>query len=151
MSEMLANHYYQLKNYVLAECIYERLIPSELSDNKVLKRLIICYTQTNKIDKASELFLQLIQSDFNIILRTDRDEEFCPCDELISKIENGEIKYESRFHTLTVLGILWMYCNYKMSLSFFNKALEEIPDNEQVKKILKVIENYSDQINNKTN
>lgn len=151
MSEMLGNHYFQLKDYSLAEHTYEKLSSRELSELKILKRLIICYTQTDKLEKALKLFIQLIESDINTIIRTDSNEEFCPCNNLILSIENGNIKYENEFQTFTVLGILWLYCNYKTSLKYFKMAIDEEPTNELLQKAIKLIENYSNQINSKSN
>ncbi|HMN48888.1 MAG TPA: hypothetical protein PKD67_07135 [Ignavibacteriaceae bacterium] len=151
MSEMLGNHYFQLKNYLLAEHTYEKLSSKELSEPKILKRLIICYTQTYKLEKALKLFLQLIENDINTIIRTKQDEEFCPCNELISQIEKGDFKYENKFQTYIALGILWMYCNYKTSLTYFKMAINEVPANLLIKKAITVIENYSNQISIKSN
>lgn len=151
MSEMLGNHYFQLKDYSLAEHAYEKLSSREFSELKILKRLIICYTQTDKLEKALKLFIQLIESDINTIIRTDSNEEFCPCNDLIFSIENKTIKYENEFQTFSVLGILWLYCNYKTSLKYFKMAINEEPANEILQKAIKLIENYSNQINSKSN
>lgn len=151
MSEMLGNHYFQLKNYSLAECAYENLSSSEISEPKLIKRLVICYTQTHKLEKALKLFLQLIEKDINTIIRTKQDEEFCPCNELIFQIENGDIQYENKFQTFTALGILWLYCNYKTSLNYFKKAINEEPKNPLLTKTIIIIENYSRQISIKSN
>lgn len=146
MSEMLGNHYFQLKNYFLAEQSYEKEFLRGSSENRILKRLIICYTQTNKIPEAQKLLLQLIEQDINIVLKTNINEEFCPCDELIVDIENGVIKYESNFDTYCVLGILWLFCNYENSLKYFQLASKEQPSDEIIAKILNLIKDYPNQI-----
>jgi len=151
MSEMLGNHYFQLKNYLLAEHTYEKLSPKELSELKILKKLIVCYTQTYKLEKALKLFLQLIETNINTIIRTNSNEEYCPCNDLIFSIESGNIKYENEFQTFIVLGILWLYCNYKTSLNYFKMAAAEDPNNTFLNKAITLIENYSNQISIKSN
>ncbi len=145
MSEMLGNHYFQLKNYLLAKQSYEKELLRGHPGNKTFKRLIICYTQTNKISEAKKLFLQLIEKDINIILKTDVDEEFCPCGELITQIENDVIKYENDFEKNCALGILWLFCDFNKSLKYFQLANSEVPSDITVQKILKLIKCNSNQ------
>ncbi len=146
MSEMLGNHYFQLKNYFLAEQSYEKVFFNNLPENRILKRLIICYTQTKKILSAQKLLLQLIEKDINIILGTNIKEEFCPCNDLILDIENGKIKYESDFEKYGVLGILWLFCDYNKSLQYFESAFRINPNDDMINKILMIIKHNSNQI-----
>jgi pentatricopeptide repeat protein len=146
MSEMLGNHYFQVRKYLLAEQVYEKLPSKELSNTIILKKLIICYTQTNKLEKALKLFLQLIENDL-AVFGVEMNADDCPCNELIFSIESGETKYLNDFQRYTSLGILWMFCSCKTSLNYFKMTIDESPDNETVKKILQLIKNYFNQNN----
>lgn len=151
MSEMLGNHYFQLRKYMLAEQTYESLSSQELSSLKIQKKMIICYTQTKKLQKAFNLFTQMIENDIEAFIKSNLNADDCPCNDLIFRIESGEIKYENDLQTFTALGILWMFCNYKTSLNYFKMAKNESPANELIENTLALIEKYSNQINLKFN
>ncbi len=139
MSEMLGNHYFQLRNFVLAESTYEKLPQNQFGDVNILKRLIICYTQTNKLDKALELLIHLLKKNINTILNSNRKDEDCPCNDLITKIETGEITYSNRYETLTALGILHLYCNHKNSIKYFKMALKQNSNNQLLNETFKIL------------
>lgn len=145
MSEMLGNHYFQLRNFMLAEHTYERLSSNQLSDLKVIKKLIICYTQTYKLDKALALLHILIKKDIKTILHSNLKEDDCPCNALIFKIESGEILYPSAHETFIVLGVLWLYCNHTTSINYFQRALNENPGNKNLIKVITFLKNLSNQ------
>lgn len=145
MSEMLGNHYFQVRNFMLAEHTYEKLSPNQLSDFKILKKLIICYTQTYKLDKALKTFNLLIEKDINTNIYSNLRDEDCPCDDLIFKIESGEVKYSTDELKYTALAILWMYCNHKTALNYFQLALDENPRNKNLNKVIRSIRNLSKQ------
>ncbi len=147
MSEMLGNHYFQVRKYILAEQVYENLPSDELLNIKILKKLIICYTQTNKLDKAINLLYEMIEKDVAKFYSENINLDDCPCNDLIFSIESGEIKYSNDFKRYSTLAILWMFCNYKTSLNYFRMALEEDPTQETLQKILQIIKNYSNQNN----
>jgi len=147
MSEMLGNHYFQIRKYMLAEQVYERLSSKELSDTKIIKNLIICYTQTNKLQQSLELLTHLMETNINSIIKSKDNEDDCPCNDLIFNIESNNVRYANELETFTALGILWLFCNYKTSLNYFKMASDEDPSNEIIKKILVLIKNYSNQIN----
>lgn len=151
MSEMLGNHYFQLRNYMLAEHNYEGLSSKELSNPKILKKLIICYTQTGKLENALKYFIQLVETDINAFIKIKINKDECPCNDLIFSIESGSVKYANDIDTFTVLGILWLYCNYKTSINYFRMAITEDSNNELLKKALSLIENYSNPVSIKSN
>jgi len=139
MSEMLDNHYFQLRNLILAESTYENLPQNQFGDFNILKKLIICYTQTNKLDKALELLFLLIKKDINTILNSNSKDEDCPCNDLITKIETGEITYSNRHETLTALGILHLYCNYKNSIKYFKMAIKQNSNKQLLNEVYKIL------------
>lgn len=149
MSEMLGNHYFQLKDFVLAERTYEKLSPDQLNDLKILKKLVICHTQTDKLTKALQLLLSIIQRDIGVIINANRNDEDCPCYDLICRIELGEIKYERKKDTFTALGILWLYCNHKTSIKYLKMAKQESINNELLNQILNRLSKLTNQLSSK--
>ncbi|HCY75628.1 MAG TPA: hypothetical protein DHV28_06875 [Ignavibacteriales bacterium] len=142
---MLGNHYFQLKNFILAEDTYERLLPAELANLKVKRKLIICYTQTNKLSKALQLLIDLIEQDSSTIIQFNSREEDCPCNDLIFQIESGIITYPLYQDSYLALGILWLYCNYRTSLNYFQMAIKENPNNDLLNKAFNLIKKLSKQ------
>jgi tetratricopeptide (TPR) repeat protein len=145
MSEMLANQYFLTRKYNLAAKELEESVLSIDNNKKIIKKLIICYTQINKPVEALDSFLRLINSDIDIIMKTDINADDCPCFELIDRIKCNYVKYEDEFTKSYILGILYLYCNLKQSLKYFETALKLDPSN---KTIINVIEILKDKNNN---
>lgn len=145
MSEMLGNHYFLSRNFIFAEKTYEKIPAYHTSNLKVLKKLIICYTQTHKIAKALQYLLVLMAKDISTIVENNRKDDDCPCNELILKIENDEIKYSTDEEKYTALAILWIYCNHKTSLNYFQMALNENLQNKNLIKMISFIKKLSNQ------
>ena len=122
MSEMLANQYFMIKNYSLAKEEYEKLVSKNLSDFKILKRLIVCYVLTHELEKAINLFYKFIKDYPTKIVTSQLSDEDNLCAEIISKIINNEIKFSSEDDKNIGLGILYSFCNKKLSKKFFSKA-----------------------------
>ncbi|MFA8344395.1 MAG: tol-pal system YbgF family protein [Rhodothermaceae bacterium] len=121
MSEMLANQYFMARNFISAESEYEKYVISKPDSLLAKKKLIICYTENGKIDKALKLFNDVISIQIQIITSTDLIKDDCPCPEIIKRIIEINDGAESA-DVLIQLGILWLYCNPETSLSYFEKA-----------------------------
>lgn len=121
MSEMLANQYFMARNFISAESEYEKCIISKPDSLLAKKKLIICYTENGKIDKALKLFNDVISIQIQIITSTDLIKDDCPCPEIIKRIIEINDGAESADVSIQ-LGILWLYCNPETSLSYFEKA-----------------------------
>lgn len=124
MYEMLANQYFLARNFTGALAIFEKLVTSRKVTREVHKKLIICYTETNQLDKALLYFNKLIKKDITLIVNTDIEDEDCPCMEIIEKVHQNPQKYENDFNINLALGILWLYCSIENSLSYLQKAAE---------------------------
>ncbi len=141
MSEMLANYYFQKRDYHSAMMEFEKLSnPSELSKT-VKKKMLICYTQEKKIKEALELFGELVSTDINIILQTNHEEELCPCPELVYEYENQSFNQTDDYEHNLTLGILWLYCSINKSFEYLYKANRLMPENRDIQRILKIISN----------
>ncbi|NWF90989.1 MAG: hypothetical protein HXY50_16200 [Ignavibacteriaceae bacterium] len=139
MSEMLANHYFLVRNFLPAKTLFEKILIKEDSNKNIKKKLIICCVITGEIKRALELFTSLIEEDIDVILNTDLNSEDCPCPELIGQIENHNNFFNSESEYLIGLGILWLYCDLHQSLKYFNKVLVLAPDNNQYLKITSIL------------
>ena len=145
MNEMLANHHFLVRNYSGASEELERII-NVRPDKKLMKKLIICYTQTGRPDEALNLFLSVIKDDINIITSTNLDSEDCPCPELIFKVESNDVDYKDKYTKSYVLGILWLYCDLAESLKYFLRAKNFNQENDQVDKIIILLKKTISQI-----
>lgn len=141
-SEMLGNQYFMVRKYLAASKEFEKALQADCANYKVLKKLVICYTQTNRPFDAMELFLKLIGHDIGIFTNTDPIAVDCPCPGLIGEVEAGAVKYEDKFVTKCVLGILWLYCDISVSFRFLRQACEIEQGNKLLNEIITVYEDY---------
>lgn len=147
MSEMLGNQYFLSRNFSKAKEAYEKVLLSEPQNEFVKKRLIICYTQTGEINKAFNFFFEIVKENIDLITSTDIVSDDCPCPELISKYGNVKPTVECSYDAKLMLGMLWLFCNSKISFEFFdNLSLEEKSDERiiEVRNIIKEKINQSE-------
>lgn len=142
MSEMLGNQYFLSRNYQLAASVYSKVHDLEPANLVVLKRLIICYTQTGEIKRAFDSFYMLVKKDVSIIMNTDPIADDCPCPELTERY--GKIlPYENNSTDLKLLlGILWLYCNPQKSFQFFKELSNTNPNENRYKEIVLIIKKH---------
>lgn len=145
MSEMLGNHYFNFRKYSLAEKTFEKILPDNYYNISLLKKLTICYTQSQKINSALKLLYHLIKFDNSLILQKVKYDDDCPCRDLINSIEKETTRYETDFNRLTSLGVLWCYCNYKTALKYFKKAALLNSSNGYLNRIIKSLKSYTNQ------
>ena len=145
MSEMLGNQYFMARNYVSAEKELEPVYQKE-SDNKAIRRkLIICYIQTRKFDKALNVFHSLVNDDIHFITLADSVLDDCPCVELLNEFDKTHSFTDEYEYNLSH-GMLWLYCNETKAAHYLTKALEENPTNEKLKASIKAIEKHNKSI-----
>lgn len=142
MSEMLGNKYFLSRNYSMAATTFSKVYSSDPHNLSVRKKMIICFTQTGELCKAFDFFYQLVKEDIRYIIDTDPISEDCPCEELTKKY-GAVLPYEDNSSDLKLLlGILWLFCNAKKSLGFFNQLLIIQPEEKRYKEITSEIKNY---------
>ena len=139
MNEMLGNQYFMARNYLGAATVFQNVLKEDPTNFNVTKKLIVALTQTSKFERATELFLNLIKEDINIILDTDPVRDDCPCVELAYSLEHISRLKERSFTTNQTLGILWLYCDINTSIKYFEKALELKPNDEKINAILIIL------------
>jgi hypothetical protein len=141
MSEMLANHYFMIRDFAKAVNTYESLNIKPGISKAIRKKMIICYVRTFQIEKALAEFCRLVEEDITFISKTDLKADDCPCPEIISEIENDEIHFVTPQKDL-VMGILWLYCDHKISLKYLDDYLKTNPNDSEVNKACQIIKTY---------
>jgi len=143
MSEMLGNQYFLARTFDKALVQFEEVIKKEPENEKVKKKLIICYCEVGKVDRALNLFKSVIQTNINLIAKTDIIDEDCPCPDLIKRLKWYEQITNSSFDFNCIVGILNLYCDVEDSCLYFSKALQQQPTDELIKSIFDIIASYS--------
>ena len=146
MSEMLANHYFMIRDFKKAVDAYETVIARTGISKVIRKKMIICYVRTFQIEKALSEFIGLVNEDITFITKTDLRADDCPCPEIIAEIENDEVHFETLEKQLA-LGILWLYCDIKSSMKYLEIYLKEFPNNLGLNKAYQIMKTYSQNIN----
>lgn len=141
MSEMLGNQYFMARNYVNAE---KELEPEYLKDTEnkgVRRKLIICYIQTRKFDKALDLFHDLVREDVNFLAEADSILDDCPCSELLNDFTKKH-NFADNFEYNLSHGMLWLYCEGSKSLKYLKLAQTENPSDERISESIGIIEEH---------
>ncbi len=141
MSEMLANHYFMIRNYARAINTYESLAAKSGISKATRKKMIICYVRTFQIEKAFVEFNKLVEEDLSFIIQTDLNADDCPCPDIIAEIERNEIDFKNKYEKLIALGILWLYCDKKESLVHFTKAYQIDQNDIHLHKLILLLNN----------
>lgn len=140
MSEMLGNQYFLARNFTNAAKNLQYALDLDPLNKAVRKKLVICYSQTGEIQKAFNIFYNLILENINCIIDTDVISDDCPCPELVTHYGTILPYQENSTDLKLMLGMLWLYCDVEKSLNFFKSVLKENPDDERLKTISSMIE-----------
>lgn len=142
MSEMLGNQYFMTRKYYEAESELEETFQGLLYSKQIKKKLIVCYTQTGKINKALDYFYDLLKEDVAIIANTDPVLDDCPCYELVENIEQLNLYDEHSLDFYLLQGIIWSYCDIEKALKFFESAKSMDPSDNKIHGVIKLINEY---------
>lgn len=144
MSEMLGNRYFLARKFDRAIPELEKAARNTVESQKIKKKLIICYVQIGQIERALQLFWELLQIDPFIIIDTDPYYDDCPCPSLVEQWEkiitykDDDIRME-----YVALGILYLYCDIQQSISYFDRAARTLENNPELKRILSLLRSIS--------
>ena len=139
MSEMLANHYFLVRNFLSAKTIFENIISKDSTNKLAAKKLIVCYITSGETDKAINLFLSIIKSDIDFIISTDIKADDCPCPDIISGIEKQSSLFNNEIDRAAALGMLWLYCSLEKSIEFFKQAEVKNPNEIRFREINSIL------------
>ena len=123
---MLGNQYFLARNYTQAQEELESALLQYPSSVPLKKKLVICHIQTHTINRALELFIDVITQDIHSIIDTDPILENCPCPQLVLDMENSIDSADEDEKNLS-LGMLWLYCDIVPSYKHF-KAITNPDD-----------------------
>lgn len=144
---MLGNQYFMARNYAGAQHEFEEYLTRYPDNLFIIKKLIICYTQTGHIEKALNYFRALIEKNISLIVDTEPAKEDCPCPELVDNLESTKSINTSSFDYFVILGIIWLYCDANKSIEYFERARSINSGDQRVHSIIKLLNNY---LNNKS-
>ena len=139
MSEMLGNQYFLARSYARAASELFEALKSDARNKAIRRKLIICYTQIDEIEKALDTFISLIKEDLEFVIKTDPISDDCPCPELVFDMEQKLDNNQKSMDFNLILGMLWLYCNVEKSLYYFQYVLQLDPDYSKVKVILALL------------
>jgi tetratricopeptide (TPR) repeat protein len=139
MSEMLANHYFMIRNFEKAVKSYESVVFAKSNSKSIRKKMIICYVKTFQVEKAFDEFYKLVEEDIAFITKTNLITDDCPCPDIIAEIERNEIDFKDKYEKLIALGILYLYCDKKESLVHFAKAYQINQRNIHLYKLIQLL------------
>lgn len=139
MSEMLGNQLFLARKYSEAELQFDEVLGKEAENLSVLKKIIICNTQTGKYDLALKRFYKLISIKPELLIDTDPIYDDCPCPELIFKLEENLPLESNNLYYLAIMGVLWIYCDLEKSISYFEKSNSLTPSHNIIDSILSIL------------
>ncbi|MDZ7763671.1 MAG: hypothetical protein U5K00_04495 [Melioribacteraceae bacterium] len=146
MSEMLGNQFFLARRYSDACAELENEYYKYPTNLSVLKKLIICYLQTGQTEKAFSSFYSLVKQNVETIIDTDLARDDFPCPEIIETVIN-DMKSESTDDQNIKLGILWLYCDKKVSVDYLSKVSPENKNHSSIKEIINIINRVTTKTN----
>ncbi len=142
MSEMLGNHYFLARKYLLATKELEEALKKQPQNKAIRRKLVICNAQCGELERALDLLISLLEEDIEFITKSDPIFDDCPCPELAYELES-QVDSDKKLATSNLkLGIFWLYCEIDKSIYYFNEYKKIKSDNPFVIKILSILNSY---------
>ncbi len=145
MHEMLGNQLFLARKYPEATKNLEIAFSRDPGNKAIHRKLIICYTQIGKVNKALEMFVDLMKKDISFIIDIDPLDEDCPCSELVSVMEKELSSQQDSLDYHIILGILYLFCDVSKSLYYFQKVQALNPQDVKIHWIIKRLITYQQQ------
>ncbi len=142
MSEMLGNQYFLARNFEKALHQFEKVAEIGHVNEKIRKKMIICYCEVGNVNAALALFDEVITENIDLIALTDVVSEDCPCPELLERMKWYEKVATNSFDFNCIMGMLNLYCNVDDSAKYFSRALELYPKDARISRISAKIKSY---------
>ncbi len=137
MSEMLGNRYFLARQFDKALQYFETALSESPDNNRIKKRLIICYIHVGQIERALSFFYDIVKIDPFIIINTDPYYDDCPCLDMIPGWETKLNKDRPKSDLYETLGMLYLFCDKDKSIIYFRKALHQTAYKATIGAILK--------------
>jgi tetratricopeptide (TPR) repeat protein len=142
---MLGNRYFIARDFEKALEQYRPVLELSKADNKIMKRVIICYIQVGQLDKALQYFFKLVDEDPAIIMNTDPYLDDCPCPEVIPEWKDKLQKNKNSHHITKALGMLYLYCDLEKAILYFSQCYQIVPQDKIIYSILQKLEHHKKQ------
>ncbi len=142
MNEMLANHYYLIKNHQYAGTLFQEVIANEPQNYEAKKKLMVCLLKEGIFHHAWDLYKEIIENKPQVILETTCKIQDCLCLDVLREIRKCTNIHSTNWIQLVELGILYSFKNIKKSLFYFKQALKLSPFKNQIKNLILQIELY---------
>lgn len=142
MSEMLGNHYFLARKYLLATKELEDALKKQPQNKSIRRKLVICNAQCGELDRALELLVSLIEEDIEFITKSDPIFDDCPCPELVYELQSQIDGFNNLVTSNLKLGIFWLYCDINKSIHYFNEYQKVKPDKLLVIKVLSILNSH---------
>ena len=141
MSEMLANQYFMARKYKDAYPLLEDALSLNPKSKGIKRKLIICYTQTNLLNKALDMFLDLIKEDIRFVTEADPINDDCPCPELVGN-DFIDVDPEETYSYNLAYGIIWLYCDIHQSLEHFVNLCSQRKNIDKINCVINILKNH---------
>lgn len=140
---MLANYYYQIKNYQYAGALFQEVIVNEPKNFEAKKKLIVCLLKEGIFYLAWDLYNDIIENEPGVIFESTCEIRDCPCLDVLKEIQKRTNIHSTNWIHLTKRGILYSFKDAKKSLYHFKQALKFSPFKNQIKYLISRIELYA--------
>lgn len=140
---MLGNQYFMARKYSEAMAELESALQSDPNNIKIKKKLVICYTQTDRMMDSFDLFYKLVNENPKIIIDTDPILDDCPCPEIIQYLSSNAGQSHQLNNNL-MMGILWLYCDITKSQHYFELYCKDSPKDKRAAEIIKILSDESE-------
>ncbi len=136
---MLGNQFFLARNYPAAAEQLEDALLRDPANKSIRKKVIICLNEIGEIRKALTHFISLVKEDAEFIINTDPIADDCPCPELVYEAERYLLNNQESIDFILRLGMLWLYCDVREAMRYFQHAHELVPHDGDIKSILTLL------------
>ncbi|MBK7868507.1 MAG: hypothetical protein IPJ75_16795 [Ignavibacteriales bacterium] len=141
MSEMLGNNYFLVRNYESAKTTFLALPEPLRSEMRVIKKLILCEIFLGDPHSALHYLLTILREIPDFIIKTDVEDEDCPCRDLICHLEAQPGFSSENNSTILSMSILWLYCSIDKSLYYLDMLTPDYSTSD-IQEFSKLMHNY---------
>jgi len=146
MTEMLANYYFMNHQYEAALTEYEAAFKDDPSNLILMKKLLVSYVLTGRVDRAFVLFSTMVSSDLPCIVKTYDIEEICPFAELHEGLSGSKKEVIKGADFYKSMGMVWIFKDASRSIKYLEQAHILDVDDERLAELIQSINEYLESI-----
>jgi hypothetical protein len=103
--------------------------------------MILCEIFLGESESALKHLLTILKENPDFIIKTDVDDEDCPCRDLICQLESRPGYSPENNSTILSMSILWLYCSIEKSLYYLDMLTANY-STLQIQEFKEIIHNY---------